>query len=139
MGVPKIQYSGRLDRAGAILAWACFIHCIALPFLLAAVPLSVASLLGSETAEWVVLGVSAAIGLVALVPSYFRHHRNITSLMLFVAGLALILAAEPLTDESFAGRAVLLGAGAMGVTASHLLNRRLCSKCVSCSDTHRHS
>ena len=139
MGKENSEYSGRLDRIGVLLSWACFVHCIALPFALAALPLSAASLLGGEQVEWIVLGVTAAIGLFALVPSYFRYHRNITSLTLFAAGLALIIAADPLFDESLAGRAVLLAIGASGITGAHLLNRRLCRGCTACAAGHHHS
>ena len=133
MGKGKTGYSERLDRAGLILSWACFAHCVALPFALAALPLSAASVLVSEEAEWVVIGFTFAVGLLALVPAYFRYHRSLTSLMLFAAGLALIIAADPLSGESLAGRSILLAAGAAGVTAAHLLNRRLCRSCVSCA------
>ena len=139
MGKLNSDYNGRLDRVGVVLSWACFVHCVALPFALAALPLSAASLLGGEEVEWIVLGVTVAIGVLALVPSYFRYHRNFTSLILFAAGLALIIAAEPLFDESLAGRAVLLAAGASGITGAHLLNRRLCLGCTACSAGHRHS
>ena len=139
MGNANSDYNGRLDRIGVVLSWACFAHCIALPFALAALPLSAASLLGGEEVEWIVLGVTVAIGLVALVPSYFRYHRNLTSLMLFAAGFALIAAAEPLFDDSLAGRAILLAAGAAGITVAHLFNRRLCRDCTACSAGHRHS
>lgn len=139
MGIEETNnYTGRLDKVGVVASWLCLAHCLGLPALLAALPLSAVYVLRSETAEWAILAGTAAIGLAALVPAYFRHHRRSASLALFAAGIALIAIAEPLFEDSLPGRAALLFAGAAGITGSHLLNVHLCRRCsVCCSGVDR--
>jgi hypothetical protein len=132
MGIEETNnYTGRLDKVGVVASWLCLAHCLGLP-------LSAVYVLRNETAEWAILAGTAAIGLAALVPAYFRHHRRSASLALFAAGIALIAIAEPLFEDSLPGRAALLFAGAAGITGSHLLNLHLCRRCsVCCSGVDR--
>lgn len=132
-------YNDRFDKAGVVLSWVCFVHCLALPFAVASLPLSAAYFLDSEIAEYAVIGVTVLIGLTALVPSYLRYHRKLNSIFLFILGLGVILLADRLFEDSLAGKTLMLAAGASVVTVAHIINRRLCASCASCEIHHSHS
>lgn len=53
---------GWLDLTGTAVSWVCLIHCLALPFLIALLPLAGLSFLLDERIEWVIIGVSVAVG-----------------------------------------------------------------------------
>jgi hypothetical protein len=122
-----------LDRVGMIASCACAIHCALMPFIIAFLPLTGLSLLADLRTEWAFVGVSIAVGLASLVPSYVRRHRRAMPLAIFAGGLCLILLARlgfeagPLVEIS------IVVIGALLLAASHLLNRRLCQACVVCA------
>src|SRR5919106_6199390 len=83
-----------LDRIGVVAASVCAVHCIMLPLFVSALPLVGLGFLMAEQTEWTFVGLSFAAGFLSLVPSYVRRHRKGRPLILFSAGLALILIAR---------------------------------------------
>jgi hypothetical protein len=81
--------------------------------------------------EWSIVALSAIIGALTLLPGYSKHRRR-RSLLLFSAGLALILIARLALGRSpqFELPAVLCGACMIAI--GHALNRRLCGSCPDC-------
>jgi hypothetical protein len=124
-----------LDAAGATASWACAAHCLALPFLIGALPFVGLTFLLSETTERVFIGVSVVLAILSLLPAYFREHRRLQAVFLAAAGIGLIVLTHFLLEENLILKAVFLIVGAILITAAHLLNRRLCRACAVCPTT----
>lgn len=121
-----------LDNFGSAAAWTCAAHCLAAPFLIAAVPVAGLGFLLDETTESALLGVSVIIAVLSLVPAYFRQHGKLRSILLAAAGIGLIILTHLLFEENFAFELAFLATGASLLTAAHLINRRLCRDCPVC-------
>ena len=136
MKVQSLGNDNSLERAGMIASFACAVHCALTPLVIGVVPFLGMRFLADERAEWILVGVSMAIGISTLLPAYIRRHRQAKPLLLFASGLCLILlghlgpAAGPLTEMPMAVSGGLL------VTASQLLNRRLCQSFTTCQHCH---
>ena len=76
--------SGFWDKTGAAISWLCAIHCLVLPFAIAALPFLGLSFLLDENVEWLIISVSIIIALISLLPAYFHQHRQLNILILFV-------------------------------------------------------
>lgn len=127
---------GWLDLTGAAVSWACVIHCVALPFFISLLPLIGLSFLLDETVERTIIGVSILIAAASLLPAYFRQHGKIRTIILFAAGIGLIVAAHLAFDDELMMQVPFLLAGAGLITAAHFINRRLCRECAACRVGH---
>ncbi len=123
----KVAEGGRLDRIGIIASCACAVHCAVMPALLGVLPLLGLSVLAD--AEWMLIVASLLIGAASLLPSYFRHHRRATPLLMFAVGLALIVAGRIAFEESVRLETLCVVCGALLVAAAHFVNRRFCQAC----------
>ena len=124
----------RLDQVGAFLSFACAIHCLALPLLLGILPLVGFSFLLSW--KWEALFICGAMFLATLSFCWgYRLHRKVGLLLMFYLSTGMIVAGKLLIG----GQTGLWLAvpGALGLTAGHLLNRKLCKHCGAC-DNPRH-
>jgi hypothetical protein len=111
-----------------LVAFACFVHCIAGPILLSFAGLR--SLIGvSEKLNPLFLVASSAVAVITLVPAYRRRHRRIICLVLFGAGV-LSLALGRQTPRGFEMAATICGATL--IVSAHILNMRLASRCSCC-------
>jgi len=126
---------GLLDKTGATVSWICAAHCLAMPFLVSFLPLLGISFLAREGVEYVFIGFSVAIALTSLLPAYFKQHRKIRTLLLFVSGICFIAFADALFEDNFFGKVIFVLIGASCVTAAHFINRRLCRDCRACAET----
>ncbi|HYW49914.1 MAG TPA: MerC domain-containing protein [Gemmatimonadaceae bacterium] len=121
-----------LDVAGATASFACALHCAIVAMLLGVLP--AASMLAASWIEWAFLAASTVIGLMALVPGY-RRHREATPLLLFVAGLAMLIGMRALAlPPSFAEMALMLVAASCLILA-HWKNRGALHRCA-CGPRH---
>ena len=136
MSIQNLYSNGRLDKIGAAISWICAVHCLAAPAFVLLLPLVSLSFLVGEGAEYFLIGLSLAIGAVSLLPAYFRQHRKIRTLVLFIAGIALIISADAFFEENLAGKILTVATGAICITAAHFINRRLCLACPACSKPH---
>ena len=121
-----------LDAAGVTASWACAAHCLALPLLVGVLPLVGLSFLLDETTERVFIIVSILLAAMSLLPAYFREHGKLRSIFLAAAGIGLIVMTHFFLEESLAAKIVFLIAGAILLSAAHILNRRLCRECAAC-------
>ena len=121
-----------LDVTGAAAAWLCAVHCLAVPLLIAILPLVGLSFLLEEATERVFIGISAALALVSLLPAYFREHGKLRAVLLAVAGIGLIALTHFLFEDNLAAKIIFLLTGAVLISVAHLLNRRLCRACAVC-------
>lgn len=128
---------GVLDRVGMTASFLCAIHCAAMPLLVGLLPLIGLGLLAEEGAEWTLVGFSIALGLFSLLPGYFRKHRRSNALIVFTAGVALILTGRIFCEENSGLELPAVVAGALFIAAAHLINRKLCRSCPLCVDQGR--
>ena len=130
----SVYSNGFLDKTGAAASWICAVHCLATPFVVSFLPVFGLGFLADEKGEYIFLALSLALASVSLLPAFFKLHRKISILFLFVVGIFSVGAADALFEENFAGKIILVAAGAGLMTAAHLFNRRLCRACVKCDE-----
>src|SRR6188768_3601535 len=78
------------DRLGATASFLCAIHCAALPFVIALLPLVGLSFLADHRFEAGFVGFACVLASFALVSGYRRHRRRLP-LMLAAPGLLLLI------------------------------------------------
>lgn len=132
MNVPKPL--GLVDRLGVYVSAACAVHCLALPLLLAAIPTVGLLVFIGEGVE-MMLALAAVLLAVACLCWGFRLHRKKRLFLTFSAAAAFILSGQIFADGWL--ETALVVAGAVGLIASHMLNRKLCRSCQSCCE-HEH-
>lgn len=120
------------DKSGVILSWVCAIHCFALPILISFLPFWGLSFLTSEAAEYCLIGISGLIATISLFPSYFRDHRRLRAIVIFISGLGILLFADYMFEENIAAKTITLIAGALAISIAHLINRKMCRECIAC-------
>ena len=126
-----------IDAAGATASLACAIHCALMPLVITLLPLAGLGFLASEPVEWLLLTLSATLGVCSLCLGY-RTHRSQRALMVLAAGLALAAIgriAEHGGTSLFLARAraaMPLISGGLLDALSHGLNFYLCRVCPSC-------
>ncbi len=123
---------GWLDLTGSAVSWLCVVHCVALPFFISLLPIVGLSFLLDETVERTIIGASVLIAAASLLPAYFRQHGKIRTIVLFAAGIGLIIGSHTAFEDELAMQIPFLLAGAGLITAAHFINRRLCRACPKC-------
>jgi hypothetical protein len=103
----------------------CGLHCVAVPVLVSAATLNITA--GQHTSiEYSVLGLSSVLGIGSLLPSFFRHHRNIRPVAMLLVGFLSIGAAHVLLENPW--EAILTAVGAGLIATAHIVNFKLCKK-----------
>ena len=114
------------DSLGGIGALMCAIHCAALPFVLAALPLASLGWFASGDFERGFLLFAASLGFSSLWLGY-RRHRALSALLMLMTGLLVIAAAigiDLLHDSSLWHASAMTAGGAL-IALAHWLNLRL--------------
>jgi len=112
------------DRVGASASFLCAIHCAALPFVIALLPLLGLGFLAGHTFERYFVMFATALALFSLVNGYRRHRRG-TSLWLAVPGLVLLISGVTFAESfSLALHATLVTCGGLMVASAHFVNLR---------------
>jgi hypothetical protein len=124
--VALIRFFSRIswDLVGFSASAVCAIHCLVVPVLLLFSSFSGISFLHNHTAETVILFFSLVIGSVAIIPSWFRHHRKSLPVFLFFAGIICIATGR--FNVSMLTETLLTTVGACLVATAHLINWKLC-------------
>lgn len=118
-----------VDTTGVCLSFTCAIHCLAMPLLVAVLPLLGLGFLVSERAEVVL--IIGAVGLaIASLAWGVRHHRSWRALLILIVALAFLGTAHTFAEGNF--EMILHGVGGILLAASHLANRHLCKTCPAC-------
>jgi hypothetical protein len=113
------------DRLGATASFLCAIHCAALPFVFALLPLAGLGFLAGHTFERVFVVFAVALALFSLINGY-RRHRRAQSLMLAMPGLALLLIGVMFAESySLVLHSTLVACGGLLVASAHFLNLRM--------------
>lgn len=97
-----------LHKTGVWLSFLCTIHCLAMPFVVTAVPFLGESVI-DETAEHYLIFGSVVLALVLLVKD-FRLHRNQTPLLLLAASTLFSSVGVFVVEHHFETPFVIIGA-----------------------------
>ncbi len=118
-----------VDTTGACLSVACAIHCLAMPLLIAILPLIGLGFLANERAELVL--ITGAIGLaVGSLAWSVRLHRSWRALLILIVALAFIATSRTAVEGTF--EVVFYSIGGVLLASAHLVNRHLCKTCPAC-------
>jgi len=124
--------SHRLSTAATWAVSACAVHCAVTPFAAGVLPLLGVGAFTSPWVEWSLVVLAAALGGAGLGLSYLQIHRNRQPLIVFAAGLAMLVVTHSLLegrDALHTGGAVL---GAVVILVAGRLNHSLVHACVRC-------
>ncbi|MEO6967355.1 MAG: MerC domain-containing protein [Rhodanobacteraceae bacterium] len=117
------------DRVGATASFLCAIHCVMLPFVLAALPLLGLGFLADHRFERIFVACAATLASFTILSAY-RRHRKRHALFLMVPGIALLLSGILIDIEHHEWlHTVLVVSGGVLVAGAHVINLIL---------THRH-
>lgn len=112
------------DRVGAGASFLCAIHCAALPFVFAMLPLIGLGFLADHAFERGFVLFAGTLALVALINGYRRHHRSLP-LRLALPGVMLLLAGVTFAESySIVAHSVLVTCGGLLVAFAHFFNLR---------------
>lgn len=117
-----------VDTTGAGLSFACAVHCLAMPLLVAVLPPLGLGFIVNESAEWVIIG-PMGISIASLAWGV-RHHRSCRAFLILVVALAFIVIARTAAEGTF--EVIFHSAGGIFIAAAHLTNRHLCKTCLVC-------
>jgi hypothetical protein len=127
-----------LDKAGMIASITCAIHCMIMPLVITLLPIFGLSLFATEEFEWILLMISAMLGITSLCFG-FRKHKSFKAFSFLGIGLTFLvigrLAHEHVSHFrvfTFDIYLLFLVAGAILVALSHWLNNKLCKSCIPC-------
>src|SRR5258708_6795659 len=131
MMTKSIFDGARADRRGMLIAFLCFVHCVAGPFLLSFAGL--ASLVNvAEKLEPLFLLGSAAMGVVALVPAYRNKHGRVCCLALFASGLLCLLLRRQVGSRAMSIESIPAALGVSLIICAHVLNLKFSRRCRCC-------
>jgi hypothetical protein len=142
-----------LDNAGATASFLCAVHCALMPMAATVLPVIGLGFVAHEMVEWMLIGLSATLGIISLTLG-FRAHRSLRALLVLGIGLGLLcmgrLTHPPVcsanhdhtahvshSHEQTHGRGLsvtLLVLGGLTVAGAHLINRSLCHTRLSCKE-----
>ena len=116
-----------LDNLGIFASVLCLIHCLAMPFVVAAIPFIGMKWqwLQSETTENVLIAFIVGFAVFAIIPGY-RAHKKPIALAGLTIGLALVAAVAVFRGQFPANFELpLISVGNLLLVGTHLLNRKL--------------
>ena len=117
-----------LDTFGIASSSLCALHCLLVPFIIAALPLMAGRIAESDyTHQFLALFV-VAFALLAIIPGYIKH-RNKLVLLAAGLGLSLVLFATYDKAASTQMELLLMTMGNLLMLSTHYINRRL-TKCA---------
>lgn len=121
-----------VDRVGAVLGFACAVHCVAVPIWLGVLPAIGLGFLADHAFDLTIVAMAAVFALFA-ARSGWRTHRDGRVMSGFVAAIGLLVLGHLIGEDSLVGRVPsVLGGIALAVT--HLANLRLSKR--ACAHPH---
>nr|WP_199045846.1 MerC domain-containing protein [Dyella sp. ASV24] len=120
----KKRWSSLADRVGATASFLCAIHCAALPFVLALLPVLGLGFLADHAFERGFVMFASALALFSLISGYRHHHRPL-ALLLALPGLVLLIVGVTFAEKYSIGlHSVMVTCGGLLVAAGHFVNLR---------------
>jgi hypothetical protein len=113
------------DRLGATASFLCAIHCAALPFALALLPVVGLSFLADHRFEAGFVVFACVLASVALVSGFRRHRRRLPLLLATPGLMLLLLGITFLHGNSLLVHSVLVTCGGFLVAAAHFVNLKV--------------
>jgi hypothetical protein len=113
------------DRLGAIASFLCAIHCAALPFVLALLPLVGLEFLADHRFERAFVVFACALALITLLNGYRRHRRPLSLLLAFPGLMLLLLGVTVAEQYTIMLHSVLVTCGGVLLASAHFINLRL--------------
>jgi len=119
------------DYAGMTASGICLVHCVAMPFLLAAFPILGLGHEHDSVHSLLVLGVTIPV-IVALLPGFIKH-REPVALLLGAAGLAAFIVAVYVVGPLFgqAWETALAICSSLLLIVAHRRNHGNCKSCAT--------
>lgn len=122
-----------IDKVGMFSSATCAIHCIFLPFLITILPLYGLSFIVDESFEIIMLIVSIMLAILSLCLGY-KTHKNKKMFFLFSVGISFLLLGRFAHENNWGfSSLVILFIGGSIMACSHIVNKKLCDSCHSCS------
>ena len=118
-----------VDTTGACLSVACAVHCLAMPLLVAVLPLIGLGFFATERAELVLISGAIALAIGSLAWGV-RHHRRWRALLILIVAVVFIATARTAVEGTF--EAVFYSIGGILLASAHLVNRHLSKTCPAC-------
>jgi hypothetical protein len=127
-----------LDKAGMVASITCAVHCMIMPLVITLLPIFGLSLFATEEFEWILLMISAMLGITSLCFG-FRKHKSFKAFSFLGIGLTFLVIGRLAHEHVSHFRVFIfdiyllfLVAGAILVALSHWLNNKLCKSCLPC-------
>ncbi|HEY9678818.1 MAG TPA: MerC domain-containing protein [Drouetiella sp.] len=116
-----------MDTLGILASTLCLIHCLAMPLVVAFLPVLGLQFLEGHAAHQILAGFVVCFGLCAILPGYLKHRKPLV-LAGLVAGLVLVLTATfgYVFGLSESIELPLITVGNLVLVMSHFFNRKLC-------------
>lgn len=121
-----------MDNLGIIASAVCLVHCLAMPFVIALLPVLGLQFLETHESHMYLAAAIWAFALFAIVPGYLKH-KKLPILLGTIAGLGLVTLGVMYGHSLFGekGEMMCLSAGNLMLVAVHWKNRALCKCCTS--------
>ena len=132
-----LRHSKTWDRTGVFVAGLCLIHCLAFPFLIAAIP-ALHAFFDNSYLEITILTLGIVVGSISFFTSY-RRHRKIYPMLIGALGVAFLLTnlfvipmtegvAHSLSEHSHSALNIhpLMILGGLFLIAGHIWNIHAC-------------
>jgi len=117
-----------LDKVGAVLGFACAIHCIVVPLALGVLPALGLGFLADEGVDHTIVAIATACAALAAWLGWRTHHdRRIV--LGFAGSVALLFLAHAVGEHGLGARLISV-LGGLGLAATHLWNTRRSRSCA---------
>ena len=110
------------DAFGIATSVACAIHCAVLPLILSSLPLFGINIIENQGFELLMIGLAFVVGVYSLYHGRKKHHHSYTPLLLFSAGIILMIVKSISQSHAL----WLLIPAVIAVITAHFLNYKLC-------------
>jgi hypothetical protein len=120
------------DRLGAVLGFACAIHCIAVPLFLAVLPAVGLGFIADHAFDLTIVIIASLFAALA-ARSGWRSHGDTRVMAGFSLAVGLLVLGHALGEEGLAGRLPSI-IGGLTLAVTHLANLRLSKR--SCARAH---
>jgi multisubunit Na+/H+ antiporter MnhG subunit len=110
------------DAFGIATSVACAIHCAVLPLILSSLPLFGINIIENQGFELLMIGLAFVVGVYSLYHGRKKHHHSYTPLLLFSAGIVLMIVKSISQSHAL----WLLIPAVIAVVTAHFLNYKLC-------------
>jgi len=110
------------DAFGIATSVACAIHCAVLPLILSSLPLFGINIIENQGFELLMIGLAFVVGVYSLYHGRKKHHHSYTPLLLFSAGIVLMVVKSISQSHAL----WLLIPAVLAVITAHFLNYKLC-------------